>query len=193
MVKKIAVLALQGDYELHAETLRQIGLKPQLLRNPEQLHEAEGLVIPGGESTTMSKLILSLGLHSPLKAFAEKHPILGTCAGLILMSQLHTDTKVHPLEILDIEVSRNAYGRQSNSFFSEVSVTAKEQTQKVEAYFIRAPKITKVGATVSILAEHNGDPVAVSQGQHIGLTFHPELNQLAFFHKLAFLPESYDE
>lgn len=184
---KVGLLALQGDYEKHRQILAQLGIQSVLIRYPKQLDEVSGLIIPGGESTTMSKLIDATHFRQPLKAFAQDYPILGTCAGLIIMGTLHPqDSRVKTLDILGVTVSRNAYGRQQNSFVDQLTVNVDDQQKSITATFIRAPQITRVGSNVEVLASHNTMPVAVRQGHHIGLTFHPELNNVSLFHQLAF-------
>jgi len=186
---KIGLLALQGGYEKHSQILRQLDMQPVLIRYPQQLDDISGLIIPGGESTTMSKLIDATHFRQPLKDFAEDYPILGTCAGLIMMSCLEQhDPRVKPLDIMAVTVSRNAYGRQQNSFIDELMVNVDDQKKRVTATFIRAPQITTLGSDmdIEVLASYNTMPVAVRQGHHIGLTFHPELDDVSLFHQLAF-------
>ncbi|MDF1589770.1 MAG: pyridoxal 5'-phosphate synthase glutaminase subunit PdxT [Gammaproteobacteria bacterium] len=184
---KIGLLALQGDYEKHSQILTQLDMQSVLIRYPKQLDDVSGLIIPGGESTTMSKLIDATHFRRPLKAFAQDYPILGTCAGLIMMSYLEQlDSRVKPLNIIAVSVGRNAYGRQQNSFVDQLTVNVDDQQKSITATFIRAPQITTLGPDVEVLARHNTMPVAVRQGHHIGLTFHPELNDVGLFHQLAF-------
>ena len=124
--------------------------------------------------------------HKPIKKFAEKNPILGTCAGMIMMSKNVNHPLVDPLGIIDVDVDRNAYGRQVHSFVDKLSVRLNGDSKTIAATFIRAPKITKIGKNVEILAEFNNEPCAVKQGQHIALSFHPELNNITLFHKAVF-------
>ena len=124
--------------------------------------------------------------HKTIQTFAEDKPILGTCAGMIMMSKKVNHRLVNPLGIIDIEVDRNAYGRQVYSFVDELLVRLNAHTEKIRATFIRAPKITKMGKDVEILAEYNNEPCAIKQGKHIALSFHPELNGINIFHKAAF-------
>lgn len=187
MVMPIGLLALQGDYQKHRHILSLLGLESVLVRYSTQLDDISGLIIPGGESTTMSKLIDAGHFRQSLLKFAQRAPILGTCAGLIMMSKLQlSDPHVHTLEIMDVTVSRNAYGRQLDSFTDALELSVAQQQQQVAARFIRAPRIHAVGTDVEVLANYNGEPVAVRQGQHIGLTFHPELDDITLFHQLAF-------
>jgi len=188
---KIGLLALQGDYEKHRQLLCQLDLEPVLLRYPEQLNDVSGLIIPGGESTTMSKLIDASGFRQPLLDFAQHSPILGTCAGLIILGKLlHDDSHINTLNIMDVSVTRNAYGRQLDSFVTNLPVNFGKGQEMISATFIRAPRINTIGPNVEVLARYNHEPVAVRQGLHIGLTFHPELDGVTLFHQLAFASNS---
>lgn len=183
----IGLLALQGDYQKHSRILSLLGLQTVLLRYPQQLDDIAGLIIPGGESTTISKLIDANDFRQPLLTFAQRSPILGTCAGLIMMSRLlDEDPRINTLGIMNVTVTRNAYGRQLDSFVDDLSVNLNGHQQIIAASFIRAPRINTVSADVEVLALYNNEPVAVRQGRHIGLTFHPELNDVTLFHQLAF-------
>jgi len=182
----IGVLALQGDYEKHIQILDKLKLQSMEIRYPNQLDSINGLVIPGGESTTMTDLMSRIGFHDPLRNFAKDYPILGTCAGLIMMSKPLPDTRVEPLGILDIEVDRNAFGRQVHSFTDQLPVQMNGKTVHIPATFIRAPKISKINPDVEIISEYKGNPVAVKQGHHVGLAFHPELDGITLFHDFVF-------
>ncbi len=165
------ILALQGDYFAHGRVLDKLGRKYVYVKTPDQLNRVDTLIIPGGESTTIRKLALANRLWEPLKNFNK--PILGTCAGIILLAKKVINPLEETLHRLDITISRNAYGSQINSFVSEGKLT--QYNKQVELVFIRAPRITHIGDGVQIIAEHNGEPVAVEQGNIIGLTYHPEL------------------
>ncbi|MBT3477903.1 MAG: pyridoxal 5'-phosphate synthase glutaminase subunit PdxT [Candidatus Marinimicrobia bacterium] len=182
----IGVLALQGDYAKHIQILNMLQIPAKEIRYPSELVEIKGLVIPGGESSTMTDLMKRIGFHEPLRNFAKKYPILGTCAGLIMMSSTAPDSKVEPLNVLDVEVDRNGYGRQIHSFTKELPVQLNGTVTEVPATFIRAPKITKVNNGVEIISEYKGNPVAVKQGHHLGLSFHPELDGITIFHNYIF-------
>jgi 5'-phosphate synthase pdxT subunit len=187
VVVKIGLLALQGDYEKHGQVLSQLGMQAELIRYPQQLEDVSGLIIPGGESTTMSKLIDASEFRQPIHSFAQRSPILGTCAGLIMMAKLlQDDSRINTLAIMDVTVTRNAFGRQLDSFVDDLTVNLAGHQQTIAASFIRAPQINTVGPDVEILAYYNNAPVAVRQGHHLGLTFHPELNDITLFHQLAF-------
>jgi len=183
----IGILALQGNYQAHIKILIGLKIPVKEIRYPDQLIDIDGLIIPGGESTTINDLMKRAGFHDEIKDFSLKKPILGTCAGLIMMSSLiRNDNQLSTLGILDIEVCRNAYGRQADSFIGNVNININEQAFKIKAPFIRAPKIISVGKSIDVIAKCNSDIVVVRSGIHIGLTFHPELSDIAFFHNYIF-------
>ena len=185
----IGVLALQGDYSKHLEILEKLKISSCEIRYPHQLNEINGLIIPGGESTTMTDLIERNDLHNNIITFSNKNPILGTCAGLIMMSRSVNDNRVKSLNILDIEVDRNAYGRQVNSFTDKLSIYIEGISKNITATFIRAPKINKMGKEIEIISSYNNEPVAVKQGIHMGLAFHPELDGITLFHEFIFVKQ----
>ncbi len=185
----IGILALQGDFEKHAHILDEIELENTLVRYPEELTELSGLIIPGGESTTLSRLLKCIKFRVALKDFSRSNPILGTCTGLILMAKHVNHPLIEPLGILDVDVERNAYGRQIHSFVDDLKTQLNGHVETIPATFIRAPKIINVGKDVEIIAKYNGDICALRQGMHVALTFHPELNGICLFHKLAFVNE----
>ena len=186
-MKSIGVLELQGNYALHHKTFSELGISSKGVKLSKDLDNVEGLVIPGGESTTISLLLDSYNLRKPIKEFAKEYPIMGTCAGLIMMStKIENDTKVKPLEILDVVVDRNAYGRQIMSSKESISFNLNSQNMCVDATLIRAPKIISSGNSVNIIAKIGGYPVAVIQGKHIGLSFHPELDGVTIFHEILY-------
>jgi len=185
----IGVLALQGDYSKHLEILEKLKIFSCEIRYPHQLNEINGLIIPGGESTTMTDLIERNNLHDKIITFSNKNPILGTCAGLIMMSRSVNDTRVKSLNILDIEVDRNAYGRQVNSFADKLSINIEGISKNITATFIRAPKINKMGKEIEIISSYNNEPVAVKQGIHMGLAFHPELDGITLLHEFIFVKQ----
>ena len=183
----IGILALQGNYQAHIKILIGLKIPVKEIRYPDQLIDIDGLIIPGGESTTINDLMKRVGFHDEIKDFSLKKPILGTCAGLIMMSSLiRNDNQLSTLSILDIEVCRNAYGRQADSFIGKVNININEQAFKIKAPFIRAPKIISVGKSIDVIAKCNSDIVVVRSGIHFGLTFHPELSDIAFFHNYIF-------
>lgn len=182
MNKRVGVLALQGDFEAHQKALANAGAEAVEIRTAEELQRVEGLVIPGGESSTMLKLLDATGLKEPLREFAATKPIFGTCAGAILLAKHVTNPVQESLGIMDIEVQRNAYGRQLDSRI--VHIQPKLEGGDLEAVFIRAPIIRNVGEGAKVLASYNGDPVLVEQGRHLVATFHPELSRDDRVHRL---------
>ncbi len=171
-MKKIGVLALQGDFAEHAQMLREVGAEPVEVRKPGHLAGLSGLIIPGGESTTIGKLAASAGLTAPLREFVTSHPTWGTCAGAIFLAKQVRGQAAH-LGVMDIGVERNAFGRQIDSFTQELYVKG---IGTYRAVFIRAPIIYDVGPEVEILARLDDDRiVAVRQGQLLATAFHPEL------------------
>jgi 5'-phosphate synthase pdxT subunit len=169
----IGVLALQGDYEKHARSLERAGAQVSEVRTAAELDLVDGLVIPGGESTTMLKLLDREAMFDPLREFGSRKPIFGTCAGAILLASKVENPEQVSLGLVDIAVQRNAYGRQLDS---RVSTIEGEGFGTLEAVFIRAPIIRKTGPRVHVLASYNGDPVLVEEGHHLVATFHPELS-----------------
>jgi len=183
-MKTIGVLALQGDFEAHAAALARAGARASEVRTVEQLGGVEGLVIPGGESTTMLKLMSYYGLFEPLREFAARRPVFGTCAGAILLASDVLNPRQASLEVLDMTIERNAYGRQLDSHVARLRDHALEGHDELEAVFIRAPIIRRVGDGGHVLARHNGDPVLVDFGRHLVATFHPELTSDPRVHAL---------
>ena len=170
---KAGVLALQGDFREHALALREAGAAPIEVRTPEDLAEVQCLVIPGGESTTIAKLARAYGLVDPIRdRAAAGMPMFGTCAGMIVLAR-RVDGGAPLFELMDIGVRRNAYGRQVDSFEADLDVTGIDHP--VRGVFIRAPRILDVGPGVSVLAEHEGTPVVLEQGNLLVSSFHPEL------------------
>jgi 5'-phosphate synthase pdxT subunit len=173
---KIGVLALQGDFDAHRIRLEQLGATVVLVKRPEQLDEIDGLVIPGGESGTFLKLLGDAGFEK-LKRFVLAKPTFGTCAGAILLATEVENPTQAGLGALDIGIRRNAYGRQIDSSIREGQLLQdKTGNSPLEMVFIRAPKISRVGASVEVLATEGSDPVAVRQGRTMAATFHPELS-----------------
>lgn len=180
----IGVLALQGAFAKHIEMLKSLSIKTKEVRTPKDLVECDALIIPGGESTTISKQIRYIHLEEPIREFAKKKPLFGTCAGLILMSSQVDKGEVQPFKILDVSVERNAYGRQIESFEAEVEVFLdKPLRQTFPAIFIRAPKITHCGQEVEVLSQYRNEPILIRQGKHLAATFHPELSGQNTIHR----------
>ena len=161
---KIGVLALQGNFREHAAMLRRLGVEVVEVRLPEQLDGLDGLVVPGGESTTFMRLMRLYGLDEALRSFAG--PVLGTCAGMIVLDRNH-------LGLVDLEVERNAYGRQVASFEADLRLAGEDEP--LRGVFIRAPRVLDAGPEVQVLAAHDGDPVLARQGRFLVASFHPEL------------------
>ena len=179
----IGVLAIQGDFIEHINILQTLGVECREIRLPEQLSDVDGLIIPGGESTTLSRLLTRYDLRQPIKKLAtDGKPLWGTCAGMIMMASEITENDPVPLEIMDIGVQRNAFGRQIDSFEQELEITGFDETP-YHAIFIRAPVIKRVGSGVSIMASlQDGRPVAVQQSNLMATSFHPELTKDSRFH-----------
>jgi pyridoxal 5'-phosphate synthase pdxT subunit len=188
-MKKVGVLALQGDFAAHGAALERAGAEPVFVREPAQFGGLDGLVIPGGESTTMLKLMdYEPGLREALLDFAAQKPVFGTCAGAILMAREVTNPPQQSFHLMDIAVERNAYGRQIDSRVTEIDTEPEFQQRtapgKLETVFIRAPIIRRVGPAARVLARYRGDPVLVEQGPHLAATFHPELTSDSRVHAL---------
>lgn len=181
--KTIGVLALQGDFAKHIEMLKTLDVNTKEVRTPHDLDKCDGLIIPGGESTTMWRQMNFIGLRDKISTFAKEKPIFGTCAGIILMSKEISESDMAPFGILDIVVERNAFGRQADSFNTEIEIKIEKETHLQHAVFIRAPRIIKCEPTVKVLSEFKGEPVLVQQGKHLGATFHPELTKDATLHR----------
>jgi len=161
---RIGVLALQGNFREHAAVLRRLGADVVEVRKPEALDGLDGLVIPGGESTAIARLMRLYGLDEALRRF--ERPVFGTCAGMILLDRAH-------LGLVDLEVARNAYGRQVASFEADLALEGEDRP--LRGVFIRAPRVARVGEGVEVLAEHEGEPVLLRQGRFLVASFHPEL------------------
>ena len=181
---RVGVLALQGDFAAHTAMLQGCGAQVVEVRDAEALAQVDGLLIPGGESTTMSRLLERYDLWQPLQdASAQGLPLFGTCAGMILMAQgiagATRNFEQKSLGALDIDVARNAYGRQADSFEAGLEVPALQEAglgdEPLRALFIRAPRLERVGSGVQVLAAHEGEPVAVRKGARLAAAFHPEL------------------
>jgi 5'-phosphate synthase pdxT subunit len=170
----VGVLAIQGDYEAHLRRLRELGADARLVRKPEELEGLDGLIVPGGESTTFLKFLERDGFLDQLQVFAMKKPVFGTCAGCILLAKSVSHPAQESLGVLDVDVERNAYGRQTDSavMTGETSLPG----GPLEMVYIRAPRITRAGDAVETLAERDGFPVMVRQGNLLAATFHPELS-----------------
>jgi len=178
----IGVLAIQGNYASHAQALTEAGASPVEVRKPEQLASLNGLVLPGGESTTMLKFLEKHRFFEALQEFCGTKPVFGTCAGVILMAREVLNPSQRSMGVLDAVVERNAYGRQIDS----VIVTAETELAggPLEMVFIRSPRISQIGSGVEVLARREGFPVLVRQGRILAATFHPELSHDRRVHRL---------
>ena len=170
---KIGVLAVQGNFREHVAMLRRLGVDAVEVRKPEQLGGLDGLVVPGGESTTFMRLMRLYGLDEALRTFDG--PMFGTCAGMIVLDRRH-------LGLVDLEVDRNAYGRQVASFEADLQLPGEDDP--LRGVFIRAPRVRNHGADVEVLAEHGGEPVLLRQGRFLVASFHPELTEDTRVHEL---------
>ena len=183
----IGVLALQGNFDSHIKILEKINLNHKLVKTVDDLSSLDGLIIPGGESTTITNLLRrNQSLIDGIYQLSQHKPILGSCAGLILMSKESNDSRVHNFGFLDITTSRNAYGRQVHSFESRISVKDGSVRSDIDVLFIRAPKIDKIDNGVEVLATFREEVVAVRQGKHIGISCHPELLNETLIHEICF-------
>jgi 5'-phosphate synthase pdxT subunit len=182
---RVGVLALQGAVREHVAALRAVGAEPVEVRLPRDLEGLDGLILPGGESTTMRRLMDRYGLTEPIRALARRGaPMLGTCAGMILLADRLTDGEEPVLRLLDIEVQRNAYGRQLDSFEADLDIPVLG-AEPLHGVFIRAPIVTEVGGGVDVLArDPDGHPIAVRSGSVLATAFHPELTGDRRLHRL---------
>jgi pyridoxal 5'-phosphate synthase pdxT subunit len=173
----VGVLAIQGGFDAHAKIVERLGATPREVRTPSELDGIDALILPGGESTTMTLGIEREGLAGPLRdAIASGIPVLGTCAGMILLDRAH-------LGVLDVRAERNAFGRQLHSFEADLEIPGLEEPP-VRAIFIRAPWIAELGPEVEVLAAVDGHPVAIREGNVLALSFHPELSGETRLHQL---------
>lgn len=182
---------MQGGFALHSKILSELGIESVPVKKSSHLESIEGLIIPGGESSTISLLIESNELFDPIKHFSQHNPVMGTCAGLIMMSKRCNDKRIRTFGLLDVYVSRNAYGRQIYSenklvdfFFGDIKI------KKVPTTLIRAPQITKLGENLLVLGSVDSKPIAILNNHFLGLTFHPELDGIKIFHEVLFNPNS---
>ena len=180
MVKLIGILALQGNFQQHSIILDRLGVKSIYVRNSEDLFQCDALIIPGGESTAMSFLIDKNKLRDSLIEFSLTRSMLGVCAGMIILSSSPRSKNLKPLNIIDISVNRNAWGRQIHSFRGDVFLNFGSKKVIKDSMFIRAPKIASKGDDIEVLGSYNDDPVFITNGKHYACSFHPEIdNKLA--------------
>ena len=181
MSNTIGVLALQGAYQKHVESLNRLGVDSRLIRKAAELEACDALILPGGESTTISLLLQEYGLFEPIKFFAQNHPVMGVCAGMIMMAEEVDDERVTPLALMPFKAQRNFYGRQVHSFTDEIKLHFDDRT--FQAPFIRAPGIKNLSAEIDVLATHKDETVMIGLGKHIALSFHPELTNDTRIHE----------
>jgi 5'-phosphate synthase pdxT subunit len=182
---KVGILAIQGDVDAHAAALRRVGAEPVLVLREKDLDVLDALILPGGESTTIAKGLARLALYEPLREFARAgRPLLGTCAGAILLAREVLNHPVETLGVLDLVAERNAYGTQVDSFAAQVDPESDPALAGLRCVFIRAPRLLRPGPTVEVLARVDGEPVLVRQGNLLAATFHPELTEDPRVHEL---------
>ena len=182
-MKRVGVLSLQGGFDPHLRSLKGLGVEAVPVRTYEEIRSKDALVIPGGESSTIGKLMVLHGLLAPLRdLLTGGFPVFGTCAGMILLSKKAVGKDQPLLEVLDVDVARNAYGRQTESFETTLPFNAGSNLLQVPAIFIRAPQIVRTGPGVQTLAEYEGLPVCVLQGSILAASFHPELTDSPALH-----------
>ena len=169
---RIGVLAVQGNFREHAAVLRRLGVEPFEVRKAEELEGLDGLIIPGGESTAITRLMRLYGIEEAIRRFSG--PVFGTCAGMILLDRDH-------LGLVDVSVSRNAYGRQVASFEADLVLAGEDEP--LRGVFIRAPRVAEAGPGVEVLAEHDGEPVLLRDGRFLVASFHPELTDDTRIHE----------
>ena len=180
---KIGILALQGDFELHGRMLSTLSVDADYISKPDQLNSCHGLIIPGGESTTLIKLMRGAGLFEAISSFAKDKPVFGTCAGLIVLATDLINYNLDTLGLIDLSVERNAYGRQIDSFIDSIEIRIDGKTDFFEGVFIRAPKIVAIGESVKVLGTHGDDMVLAESEQVFVATFHPELTDDVRIHQ----------
>lgn len=191
MVIRVGVLELQGDYALHHQIFEVMEIESIPVKKSSDLNNIDGLVIPGGESTTISLLIDNFNMHDPLVDFGSENPVMGTCAGLIMMANTVDDQRINPLGLVNIDVERNAYGRQIKSGTEFVQFDFNDKQKIVlPATMIRAPKIKEIKSDIKVIGKYDHSPIAILSGHHLCLSFHPELDQVDIFHRVLFDPQS---
>ncbi|MBE9568329.1 MAG: pyridoxal 5'-phosphate synthase glutaminase subunit PdxT [Proteobacteria bacterium] len=181
MSRPVGILALQGAYQKHVDSLSRLGMTSQLIRKPIELDDCSALILPGGESTTISLLIQEYGFYDAIRSFSADHPVMGVCAGLILMAEKVDDDRVTPLALMPFKATRNVYGRQVHSFSADIKPAFTETGFR--AQFIRAPGIENISENIEILATHEDKAVMVASGKHIAMSFHPELSDSTAIHE----------
>lgn len=180
----VGVLGIQGDFDLHRQSLKKIGVNPVIVRWAEELEHCDALVMPGGESTTFLNILRKTGLVKSILDFAKNKPIMGTCAGLITLSrQVENDKEMETLKLIDVVVQRNGYGRQKDSFIDTVEIPVFSKKPIFEGIFIRAPRIVSCGKETEALGFYKDETVMVRNENILALTFHPELTKDLRIHR----------
>ena len=179
----IGVLAIQGDFQLHQNMLDRLGVDNTRVLKVDELWRCDALIIPGGESTTFIKVLRELNLFDEISRFGKERPIMGTCAGLITLASKVKNYPIEGFKLIDLEVERNAYGRQIDSFVDTVNITLNGREQEFEGVFIRAPKIRRIGEGVTPLGYHKNDVVMAENELILVATFHPELTEDTRIHQ----------
>lgn len=182
MSKQVGVLALQGAYQKHIDLLRSLGITASTVRSPLDLEDCNALILPGGESTTISKLLQESGLYDAIRSFANSNAIMGVCAGMILMADEVEDEHVIPLRLMPFKALRNFYGRQMDSFTTDLELSF-DKGKPYHAHFIRAPSLTETTSDIEILSTFNDAPVLIRSGSHFAMSFHPELTNDTRIHE----------
>jgi pyridoxal 5'-phosphate synthase pdxT subunit len=181
---KVGVLGVQGDFSLHCNSLKKIGVEPIVVRRPEELDSCKAMVIPGGESTTFLNLLRETGLVQAIIEFSRSKPVMGTCAGLITLSRkVENEKNMETLKLIDIVVQRNGYGRQIDSFIDTVQIPVFPEKSVFEGVFIRAPRIVSIGKDTEALGFYKDETVMVRNENILALTFHPELTKDLRIHR----------
>ncbi|MCK5032844.1 MAG: pyridoxal 5'-phosphate synthase glutaminase subunit PdxT [Calditrichia bacterium] len=179
----VGVLGIQGGFSKHKEMIDSMGYDTKIIRTPDELKKTDALIIPGGESTTFLNLFDKLDLEDAIKEYSINSPIMGTCAGMIVLATKVDSINYSPLGLINIEVNRNAYGRQKESFVDKVNIELNNRLIKFEAVFIRAPKIVNYGSDCDVLAKYKDDNIMVQNNSVLVCSFHPELTGNNVIHK----------
>ena len=182
MVRTVGVLALQGNYIQHKRMLDKLDINNILVQYPRELEKCDLLIIPGGESTAISKQIDRNKFRQPIMNFVKNNSVFGTCAGMILLSSTNESNNLKPLGVMDFKAERNAYGRQMDSFSGNLHLEI-DNSDNFKALFIRAPKVSSIGRGIKILATYKNHPVMITDGRHFATTFHPEIGNDIRIHK----------
>ena len=179
----VGILGIQGGFSKHKEMVDSMGYETKIVRTPEELKKTNALIIPGGESTTFLNLFNKLHLSESIKEYSKKYPIMGTCAGLIVLSKKVDDLQTDTLGLIDLEVSRNAYGRQKESFIDKIDVSLNSKPVNIDAVFIRAPRVVNYGPECQVLAKYKNDSIMLRNESILVCSFHPELTGNNIIHK----------